>query len=96
MNAATLRIEAAAVAAYREARTAYYAACKRADAAFVRYCQKLQSGERTNGAAAMRLDNRASELSADLYGAQSKLYALGLDPWDYDDEDGVNRTPLGS
>jgi hypothetical protein len=56
----------------------------------------MQAGERTSAAGASRLANRTSLLSCDLHSSQSALYALDLDPWDVDDEDGVKRTPVGS
>jgi hypothetical protein len=87
---------AEAIDNYRGARAAYYLAARREDEAFVRWFAKWQAGENTNAAAAARLANRTSELSCDLHSAQSALYALDLDPWDVDDEDGVKRTPVGS
>jgi hypothetical protein len=84
------------LAEYRAARAAYYAACKKADDSFARYFQKRQDGERTNGATTARLENEANYASTRLYRAQSALYALDLDPWDIDDQDGVERTPVGS
>jgi hypothetical protein len=81
-----------AIANYRQAREAYRLAARREDEAFVRWFKKVQNGEPTNAAAATRLANRTSQLSATLAGAQSDLYARGLDPWDVDDADGVERT----
>lgn len=85
-----------AIEAYREARTAWLAAGDREDAAFARYFAKRQAGTPTNGAATARLSNLTSYASAAMYSAQSALYRLDLDPWTIDDEDGVERTPVGS
>lgn len=84
-----------ALATYRAARAAYYAACEREDAAFARYFRKIQDGVATNGAAVSRLSNLSNYASTLLYQAQSGLYKLDIDPWDIDDADGVERTPLG-
>lgn len=92
---AALREVEAKVAAYREARDAYYAAAKREDAAFGRYWNKVQSGERTNGAAVARLSNITNEKSCALYSAMSDIYALDIDPHSIDDADGVERSPVG-
>ena len=81
---------------YRAARAAYYEAAAREDAAFLRYFQKLQNGERTNGAAVSRLGNLTNYASAELAQAQGALWALDIDPHTVDDEDGVERTPLGA
>lgn len=85
-----------AIDAYRAARTAWLAAGDRSDAAFSRYFAKLRAGEPTNGAAVARLDNLTNYASAALYQAQGALYKLDIDPWDIDDEDGVEHTPVGS
>lgn len=95
MAAATLSREEV-LAAYRAARASYYAAAAREDAAFARYFAKRQRGEATNGAAVSRLSNLTNYASAELYSAQSALYRLDVDPWDIDDADGVERTPVGS
>lgn len=87
---------AEAVAAYRAARAAYYAAAAREDSAFARYFAKRQRGEATNGAAVSRLSNLTNYASTELYSAQSALYRHDVDPWDVDDADGVERTPVGS
>lgn len=86
----------AAIASYRAARTAWIEAGDKADAAFLRWHQKLINGEPTNAAQATRLQNEASYRSADLSVAQGALYALEIDPHDIDDEDDVERTPLGA
>lgn len=83
-----------AVEAYRSARDAYYLAVDREDAAFRRYLRKRHEGTPTNGAALSRLCNVTSDRSAVLFSAQSRLYAAGIDPWDVDDADGVERTPV--
>lgn len=83
-----------AIAEYRKARDAYYAAGAKADAAFARWFTKRQNGERTSGAAAARLANQTNWLSAEMVSAQGKLYALGVDPWDIDDADGVERSEV--
>lgn len=77
-------------------RSRFYDLCRREDEAFVRWFNKRQAGERTNGAATVRLGNLANYASADLAVAQGKLWELGIDPWSIDDEDGVERTPVGS
>jgi len=82
------------VSVYRAARDAYRAAAVREDAAFRRWFIKRQAHEPTNGGAAARLAHETNRLRADLHSAQSALYALDLDPWDIDDADGVERTPV--
>ncbi len=85
-----------ALANYRAKRTEWLRIGALSDAAFARYFKKLQNGTPTNGAACARLDNRLNYASADLYGAQGELYKRDIDPWDIDDADGVERTPVGS
>lgn len=84
-----------AIATYRAARAAYYEAVKREDASFMRWFEKARAGEKTNAAGATRMANATNEASRDLYSAQSDLYRIEIDPWDIDDEDGVERTPVG-
>jgi hypothetical protein len=81
---------------YRAARDAYYASAKREDEAFSRYFAKVQAGTRTNGAAVSRLSNATNYASAEMFSAQAVLYRMDIDPWDVDDEDGVERTPVGN
>ena len=83
-----------AIANYREKRNEWLRLTALEDAAFARYFDKRMRGERTNGAAMQRIGNRASYASADMSGAQSELFRRELDPWDYDDADGVERTPV--
>jgi hypothetical protein len=84
-----------AIEQYRAARAAYYEAARREDDAFRRYFLKIRAGEPTNGAAVSRLSNLTNYASAALANAQSALYRLDIDPWTVDDEDGVERTPMG-
>lgn len=84
-----------AIERYRTARQRWIDAMGREDEVFGNYFRKRASGQPTNGAALSRLMNATSEMSAELYSAQSTLYALDLDPWVYDDADGVERTPIG-
>jgi len=80
--------------AYRAARDAYYVAAAREDATFARYFAKRVNGEKTNGAAVSRAMNVTSYASAEMAQAQGRIYAMGMDPWDIDDQDGVERTPI--
>lgn len=83
--------ESRAVWAYRMTRDEYLAAQARADDAWNRWFAKRTQGIATNGAQAARLDNEANRLSADLAGAQLKLYRFDLDPRDVDRKDGIDR-----
>jgi hypothetical protein len=88
------RDEDEAIANYRAARAAYDEAARREDAAFIRYLKKREAGVPTNGAALSRLMNQTSYLFAELSRAEDELWALDIDPWSIDDEDGVERTSL--
>ncbi len=69
-----------AIENYLSVKRAYDVMADKADAAFLRYFEKLQNGERTNAAQATRLANETSYLSADLSHAEGKLWAHGIDP----------------
>ena len=84
----------AAVAEYRRVRDIYLDLCRREDAAFARYFARLHAGLRTNGAATSRLANLANYASTDVYSAQGALYKVGIEPWDIDDADRVERVPV--
>lgn len=84
-----------AIANYRAKRATWLLACEREDAAFMRWFKKAREGDTTNAAGAARAANTTSYASAEMYSAQSALYALDIDPWDIDDKDGVERTPVG-
>lgn len=82
---------ATAIASYRAARDAYYEAGHKADAAFAAWF----TGEKHSPATVSRMENKVNECSVHLYNAQSELFAMDIDPWTIDDEDGVDRTPVG-
>ncbi len=65
---------ASAVAEYIATRRAYEDAVDAEDAAFKRWIEKVQRGERTSAAAASRLANQTSQRSADLASAEIALY----------------------
>lgn len=79
----------AAIARYRDIRDRELAKNEASDAAFRRYFTKLQTGEPTNGAATVRLENEANELSAQRWSAESALYKLEIDPDEIDKADGI-------
>lgn len=86
---------AEAIGRYVVARANYNIARMRADEAFRRYFAKREAGEKTSGAGWQRSENLANEALIVLYNAQSELYRHNIDPWDIDDRDGVERTPIG-
>lgn len=79
-----------AIETYRTARTVFGAAADAADAAWMRWFTKRQNGERANGAQASRLANVANYMSADLATAESRVWAIEIDPRDVCVADGVD------
>lgn len=77
-----------AVEAYREIRREQERVAEMADAAFLRWFQKRQAGQKTNGGAAVRLANRENYLSAETYSAEAEVFAageaLGIEDFDLD------------
>lgn len=79
-----------AVAVYREAREAYLVADAASDRAFRNWWHRSRSGARTSTGRATHLANLTNYASADLSGAEGKVWTHEVNPRDVDKLDGTD------